>query len=391
MNVHPLRAAASIALAVTALASCGGNGDAGAADSVATTPPVTVGPENLVVVSAQPLTSGPAFSGTLRHEREASVRAQTAGSVLQTYVDQGQAVAAGTVLARIEAGGSDDSYLSARSSVTAAENSLAIATRELSRAQRLHEAGAIAERELEMARSTVTNARAVVADARARMASAAKQLGNATVRAPFAGVVGQRSVSAGDVVQPGTLLFTVVDPGSMRLEAALPVEQLSDVRVGLPVKFTVSGYRGREFLGRVTRVSPVVDPVTRQVQIVASIPNAGRALVGGLQATGRLSTSTRNGLVAPDAAIDERGAAPTVLRVKRGVVERVSVGLGARDEAGELVEITAGLAAGDTLLIGAARGITPGTPVRIIAAIGDTALRPAPAATPAPPSGVNPR
>lgn len=387
MIAHTFRAAAVILLVAVVLSSCGDSDDAAAATA---TQPVTVGPENLVAVTAQPLTSGPAFSGTLRHEREASVRAQMAGSVLQTYVDQGQSVATGTVLARIEAGGNDDSYLSARSAVTAAQSSLAIANRELERARRLHEAGAIAERELEMARASVTNSRAMLADARARLASAGKQLGNATVRAPFAGVIGQKSVSAGDVVQPGTLLYTVVDPGSMRLEAAIPVEQVSDVRVGLPVKFTVSGYGGREFLGRVTRVSPVVDPVTRQVRIVASIPNAGRALVGGLQATGRLSTSTRNGLVAPDAAIDERGAAPTVLRVKRGIVERVSVALGARDEAGELVEITAGVVAGDTLLLGAARGITPGTPVRIVAAIGDTALRPAPAAA-APASGVNPR
>lgn len=388
MSAHTFRAVASLALAATILSSCGGEGD-NAAAAAAPVQAVTVGPENLVVVIARPLTSGPSFSGTLRHEREASVRAQMAGSVLQTYADQGQSVAAGTVLARIEAGGTGDSFLSARSAVTTAENSLAIANRELERARRLHEAGAIAERELELARWAVTNARAQVADARARLASAGKQLGNATVRAPFAGVVGQKSVSAGDVVQPGTLLFTVVDPGSMRLEAAIPVDQLRDVRVGLPVRFTVTGYGDREFLGRVTRVSPVVDPVTRQVQIVASIPNAGRALVGGLQATGRLSASTRNGLVAPDAAIDERGSATTVLRVKRGVVERVSVALGARDEAGELVEITAGLVAGDTLLIGAARGITPGTPVRIVAAIGDTAVRPAPPMPAAPAGGAN--
>lgn len=386
MNARTFRAFALAALSA-GIVACGGGPDDTEPEAAQ---PVTVGPENLVVVVPRPLTSGPAFSGTLRHEREASVRAQMAGSVLQTYADQGQSVAAGTVLARIEAGGTDDSYLSARSAVTAAQNSYSIATRELERAQRLHEAGAIAERELEMARATVTNARAVLADARARMASAGKQLGNATVRAPFAGVIGAKSVSAGDVVQPGTLLFTVVDPGSMRLEAAIPVDQLRDVRVGLPVKFSVSGYGASEFVGRVTRVSPVVDPVTRQVQIVASIPNAGRALVGGLQATGRLSASTRIGLVAPDAAIDERGSAPSVLRVKRGVVERVTVALGARDEAGELVEVTAGLVAGDTLLLGAARGITPGTSVRIVAAVGDTALRPAQPAVVAPAAGANP-
>lgn len=386
MSAYTVRAAILVALASTILLSCGGQPDEAAASTAASA--VTVGPDNLVVVTPQPLTSGPAFSGTLKHEREASVRAQLAGSVLQAYVDQGQTVAAGTILARIEAGGTDDTYLSARSSVTAAQNSLAIATRELDRAQRLHEAGAIAERELEMSRAAVTNSRAVLADSRARMASAGKQLGNATVRAPFAGVVSQKSVSAGDVVQPGTLLFTVVDPGSMRLEAWIPVDQLREVRVGLPVRFKVSGYGDREFLGRVTRVSPVVDPVTRQVQIVASIPNAGRALVGGLQATGRLSTSTRNALVAPDAAIDERGSAPSVLRVKRGVVERVSVVLGARDEAGELVEISAGVQAGDTLLVGAARGMTPGTPVRIVIPGDTTALRSAPAS---PSTGVSPR
>ncbi len=386
MSAYTVRAAILVALASTILLSCGGQPDEAAASTAASA--VTVGPDNLVVVTPQPLTSGPAFSGTLKHEREASVRAQLAGSVLQAYVDQGQTVAVGTILARIEAGGTDDTYLSARSSVTAAQNSLAIATRELDRAQRLHEAGAIAERELEMSRAAVTNSRAVLADSRARMASAGKQLGNASVRAPFAGVVGQKSVSAGDVVQPGTLLFTVVDPGSMRLEAWIPVDQLREVGVGLPVRFTVSGYGDREFLGRVTRVSPVVDPVTRQVQIVAAIPNAGRALVGGLQATGRLSTSTRNALVAPDAAIDERGSAPSVLRVKRGVVERVSVVLGARDEAGELVEISAGVQAGDTLLVGAARGMTPGTPVRIVIPGDTTALRSAPAS---PSTGASPR
>lgn len=389
MIAYLFRLTAALALSMTVITGCGGDADDAAA--APESQPVTVGPENLVVVRAQPLTAGPAFSGTLRHEREASVRAQMAGSVLQTYVDQGQSVAAGTVLARIEAGGSDDAYLSARSAVTAAQNSHAIATRELERSQRLAEAGAIAERELEMARAAVSNSRAMLADARARMASAAKQLGNTTVRAPFAGIVGSKSVSAGDVVQPGTLLYTVVDPGSLRLEAAIPVEQLADVRIGLPVRFTVSGYGAREFMGRVTRVSPVVDPVTRQVRIVASIPNAGRALVGGLQATGRLATSTRNGLVVPDAAIDERGAAPAVLRLKAGVTERVAVTLGARDEAGELVEITSGLIAGDTVLVGAARGVPPGTPVRIVAAVGDTALRSTPAASTAPATGATPR
>ena len=87
----------------------------------------------------------------------------------------------------------------------------------------------------------------------------------------------------------------------------------------------------------------------------------------------------------------ERGSAPSVIRLKRGVAERATVTLGARDESGDLVEIVTGLVAGDTLLVGAARSVTPGTPVRIVAAVGDTALRPAPAAPSAPATGANPR
>jgi multidrug efflux pump subunit AcrA (membrane-fusion protein) len=94
-------------------------------------------------------------------------------------------------------------------------------------------------------------------------------------------------VSAGDVVSPGGALFTVVNPASMRLEASVPASQLTSIRVGLPVEFSVTGYPNRLFGGRITRVSPTADPTTRQVRIVATIPNAGNTLVGGLFAEGR--------------------------------------------------------------------------------------------------------
>ena len=97
------------------------------------------------------------------------------------------------------------------------------------------------------------------------------------MRAPFDGIVSERAVSAGDVVQPGSPLFTVVDPSSMRLEAAVPADALTAVAVGTPVEFTVSGLPGRTFRGRVERVNPVADPATRQVRVYVGIPNAARA------------------------------------------------------------------------------------------------------------------
>jgi multidrug efflux pump subunit AcrA (membrane-fusion protein) len=133
----------------------------------------------------------------------------------------------------------------------------------------------------------------------------------------------------------------------------------------MPVEFKVNGYPNRSFTGRITRVNPVADPTTRQVHITAAIPNAGNTLVGGLFAEGRVSTEARTAPMVSMSAVDERGLRPTVVRLRNGKIEKVEVTLGIRDAAAEAVEITAGLAAGDTVLLGAARGISPATPVKV--------------------------
>jgi RND family efflux transporter MFP subunit len=333
--------------------------------ALAKTSAMTIGTENIAIVTAGDVMTGPTLSGAIVPERSATVRAQVGGSVLQTYAEQGQRVGAGQLLAQIDASGLQDAFLSARSAVTSASNSADVADRELARSQKLFSAGAIAERDLEQARRASIAANAALADARARLANAQRQLSNTRVVAPMSGVVSEKPVSAGDVVQPGAALFTVVDPSSMRLEASIPADQLASVRVGVPVTFTVSGYPGRALTGRVTRVNPTADPATRQVRIIASIPNTTGTLVGGLFATGRLASEMKTGLTAPVAAIDTRSEEPAVMRIKGGRVERVQVQLGLRDEGAERVELRSGVQAGDTLLLGAAQGISPGTPVRV--------------------------
>ncbi|MBA2689007.1 MAG: efflux RND transporter periplasmic adaptor subunit [Gemmatimonadaceae bacterium] len=324
-----------------------------------------IGNENIAVAEVGPISTGPSISGALIPEREATVRAQLSGSVVRTYAEQGQAVRAGAVLARLDQAALQEPYLSARAGLASASNSNDIAQRELARSQKLLAAGAISERDIDVSRRNAIAARAALEDARARLATAQKQLGNATVTSPISGVVSERQASAGDVVQPGGALFSVVDPTSMRLEASVPADQLALVRVGVPVSFTINGYPDRQFLGRVTRINPTADPATRQVRIYVSIPNSGRTLVGGLFANGRIAATAHNGIAAPVSAVDMRGTVPTVVRIKNGKADRVQVQIGIRDEGSERIEILTGVQAGDTLLLGAAQGITPGTPVRV--------------------------
>lgn len=364
MSSRSFRAAGAAVLALTvSLAACG-RGDA-AAESTSGGVEVAVGPEAIAVAAERTLSIGPILSGTLVAERTAQIRAEVPGAVVAVTHDPGAVVSAGTSLAKIDDRAIADAYLSARSGFTAAQTAADLAARELDRATKLHAAGAISDRDLENARRGDLAARSMLDDARARLSQAEKQRDAANVLAPYAGVVADRYVNPGDIVAPGTPLFSLVDPSTMRLEAAVPASELSQVRVGARVTFTVTGYPGRTFDGRISSVNPQADPQTRQVRLFVRIPNAGARLVAGLFAEGRVAAEERGALTVPALAVDQRGLTPAVVRLRNGVVERVSVTLGARDDATESVEITAGLAAGDTVLVGAALGISPGTKLRV--------------------------
>jgi len=332
---------------------------------------VQLGPENVVVVKAGQVRGGPVISGTLAPVRNAQIRAQVGGSVLEISADQGQRVTAGQTLAKIDAAGLHDAFVSARAAVDAAQTAADYATRQVQRYDTLFTAGAVSDRDRETVVQANAQAQAALTDSKARLVSAGKQLDYTAVRAPFGGVVAARGVSDGDVVQPGTLLYSVVDPSVLQLQAAVPAEQLGAVRVGQPVAFSLNGYGDRPFIGTVTRINPVADPSTRQVQIYTTIQNPNNSLVAGLFATGRVVTDSARGLVAPSEAIDTRNLRPAVERLRHGQVERVDVQLGLRDAQANQVQITAGVAAGDTLLLGSAQAITIGTHVRVTA-VGDS-------------------
>jgi RND family efflux transporter MFP subunit len=327
--------------------------------------PIQIGAESVAIVKMEEIRTGPTISGQLSAEREASVRAQIGGSVVQTAFEEGQPVRKGAVLARIEARDLQDTARSADVAVTSASAALQLAQSELQRTETLVKGGALAQRDLENARNAVVNAEAQLAAARARSSTVRSQLADTVVRAPIDGVVSEKAVNTGDVVAPGAELYTIIDPSSMRLEASVPSDQIGRLQRGAPVVFNVRGYDGQAFTGRIERISPVADPATRQVSIFVSIPNTGGRLIAGLYAEGRVESEVRRGLTVPATAVDLAAGSPAVTRVRDGKAERVIVTIGLRDRETERNEILSGLNEGDVLLTGAARGVTPGTPVTI--------------------------
>lgn len=349
-------------LLLVLLAACGGKPDAAATD----TPPVQVSSENVAVVDSALIESGPTLSGSLEAERAAQLRAQVGGTLLALYVEEGASVGPGQALALIDTMTIAEQARSARSQVRSAQASAEMAQRNSERAEVLHKAGAIADRDAEAAKSAAVAGDANLADAKSRLASAEKQFADATVRSPFRGVVSERPASVGDALQPGSPILTVIDPSELKLEASVPSDHVSALRIGSKVEFTVQGSSDKRFTGRIANINPAVDPTTRQVRVYIRVPNGRHELVAGLFAEGRVALESVRSLSIPFGAIDEQATTPSVKRLRGGKVESVSVGLGLRDELAEMVQITSGLTRGDTLLVGGVIGTPAGTALRVV-------------------------
>ena len=352
-----------VVLGVVALAGCQrGDAEVPAPREEA---PVVLGPEDVVRVESRELQEGPVLSGTLQARRAATMRAEVQGAVLEMKVEQGQKVKKGQLLARIQDVSQQDQLLAARTAVRVARNAVRVARAEEQRNRQLANAGVITRRDLERAQLARAQAEAQLSEAQARLALSRQQVGRTRLVAPFNGVVSERHASAGDIVQPGTPLYTVIDPTSMRLEASVPAAQLSALKTGSGVDFTVGGYGDRSFQGRIERINPAVDPATGQVRLYVTLPNTEQALLTGLFAEGRVAALRREVPAIPVSAVDTRAEPATVLRVKDGKLERVPVTLGMTDEVQRLVELRSGAQAGDVLVRGSAQDLTEGTRVEV--------------------------
>lgn len=363
-----LRALRSLALVAVALLGAGCEKEKGdpTASGAPAEQPVVLAPENVAVVEERTLRFGPEISGTLRARREAAIRAEIGGAVLEVLAETGERVRAGQPLARIDDAALQQSLLAARSGRSAARNALQVAEANARRARTLAEAGALAAQQAEQAEAGLEAARAQAADADARLALAEEQVGKARVRAPFAGVVAQRQVSAGDVVAPGSPLFVVIDPRRLQFEAAIPAARLAEVRPGIPVDFAVTGFGEQGFQGEIERVSPAVDPATGQVRVYVDVNNDDGRLLSGLYAQGRAASRSEVALAVPEGAVDATADPPTVMRVMHGKVQRVPVRLGLRDDAAGVVAIVEGVSRGDVLVRGSARAtLKEGAAVRV--------------------------
>ena len=351
------RSALAAAFAATTLIAACSNSDAAELDvKPSQTNVVTLGARDVAIAALTPITAGIAVTGSLDPADRVEIRAELSGQIERVVVDRGSIVGRDQMLAQFDA-----SIVQARG-ISALVN-LGARERDLDAADTLYRAGVLSERDFRQARVAHDAAKADLAQAR-------DAVSNATVRSPIRGEISERHVSSGEVVQPGTKLFTVVNNDSLELAAQVGADQIGRVRVGQPVRLTLDAYPGRTIAGSVVRIEPVADAATRRVGVYIRVPNAGHGIVAGLFATGTILTATDASapvLAVPTPAVRADSAGATVMLVVGDRVERRAVVVGSRDDAAGLFEVRAGLSAGDRVIVAPGAGVAPGTVIRFTA------------------------
>jgi membrane fusion protein, multidrug efflux system len=276
-------------------------------------------------------------TGELEAIQSAELRPDVEGRVVEILMHEGSEVARGDALFRI-----DDQELKAQ--VARAEAERDLAEQALARTKQLIEQNAASASDLERADATARSSRASLDLLKVRLA-------RTTVRAPFAGIVGQRYKSLGDYVTTSDRLVIIQTVNPERVAFSVPERYAGSVRRGQKVTFRVAAIPGEEFTGNVDFVSPAVQLPARTLLVKALVPNGRRQLQTGMFAEARLATAVRpNAVVVPEESVVALQGNYFVWVVEQGKVARRAVSLGVRSP-GE-VEISSGVVAGDQVVVG---------------------------------------
>jgi RND family efflux transporter MFP subunit len=194
----------------------------------------------------------------------------------------------------------------------------------------------------EMAVQSVHNLRAQAAQRAASVALADKKLQDTVIRAPFAGEVKQRMVSPGQYVKVQTPVMVIVDNDPLRVRLKVPEKMAGWVAVGQSVKVQVEAYPDRVFPGKISRMSPSVDPQTRSFDVEALLDNKEALLKPGFFARASIASNhVDKALLIPKDALRYLYGVYKVYAVEKSALRETEVKLGTRE--GEEVEVVSGI------------------------------------------------
>lgn len=320
--------------------------------AVANIAPLQLATVDLAVVQSRVLSRVLPLSGSMTPVVQATVKAKVGGEIQKLSIREGQDVREGDVIARIDTRNLRAAYDRELAAIDKARAELELAKLNRDKNRQLLEQKYISQNTFEATESAYAGnaANLKLAEANARLAKI--NLDDAVIRAPFAGTVSKRLVQPGEVVSADSAIVTLVDLRHMLLEAAVPAAEIPAIRVGQKVRFKVSGFGQRQFDGEVQRISPMTAEGSRAITIYIAVPNADRALKGGMFAQGELVLNSSTPVMSiPAAAVKYESAVPVVYTLDGDKIRRQQITLGIQTEGNAFVEVSAGLKAGDRVIL----------------------------------------
>jgi membrane fusion protein, multidrug efflux system len=342
-------------------------------------------PVEVAKIATADLTEGIEVVGSLTAKSQADVKAEFAGIVTDLYVTEWVRVQKGTPLARLDTRELDlmlrrleASVEVARASLLQAEVARNRTERECSRIAKLREAGLVTQQSLDDILTEKDAAGAKLSAANAQVKAAEQEfsqmqthLSKALIRSPMTGVVSQRNVNVGDLVGDvagNKILFHIVDNRLLDLTVTAPSREMGPIRVGQPLNFSTDAIPGKTFSGKVTFINPAVNEADRSVRVVADVSNDTEDLKAGLFVKGKIITGIRRGVLqVPRTSLlswDVLKKEADVFVVNGDKAQRKSIKTGSVST--DLVEVTSGVAAGESVVTRGGFNLKDGETVKVI-------------------------
>ena len=320
------------------------------------------------------------ISGTLKPLTQAVVKAKVAAEVSKVHVQEGERVTAGQILVSLDTADLRARYDAQLASVAEMQAKLDLAGKNEANNRQLLQKNFISQNAFDAVSNSAEVARANLKSAQAQAAISQRALADASIRAPFAGIVAKRMINIGEKVSADMSVMQIVDLTTMELEASIPVAEIPGIKIGQQLSFTVDGFADRQFQGKVERINPSADAASRAIAVFLALPNPEQALKGGMFATGKLAAQSRSAVNAvPLVALREEGGQSYVFVIEKDKIERKSVTAGKRNVDMGMVEIREGLAPGSQVVAVMMDGLKPGA--KAILKADATANAPSPAAS----------
>lgn len=314
--------------------------------------PIELAAVDVAVVEAKVLSRSLPLSGSLSPFVHTIVKSKVDGEVEQFPLREGQDVREGDLIARIDTRNLQAQYDRELAAVDKARADLDLATLNRDKNRTLLEKKYISQNTYESTESAYAGSVASLKLAQAQARLAKINLEDAVIRAPFAGTIAKRMVQPGEKVSPDSSIVTLVDLRQMVLEAAVPAADIPTVGVHQKARFTVGGFGNRSFEGEVQRINPVTSEGSRAITIYIAVPNADRALKGGMFAQGELTLdSTQPVIAVAQRAVHSDTASSYVYTLRDGKIVHTPVTLGPQMLGNAFVEVRNGLAAGDRIIV----------------------------------------